>query len=200
MQKNKPCLILVTGGARSGKSEFAERYVEKYATKAGYIATAEVLDDEMGRRVELHRQRRSSSFWTTYEYPRNAEQVFAQLPVDIDMVLFDCLTVYVANMMYSSFEKADSKDDPADVFKLVKENIRKLLEAASSSGRTVVFVTNEVGCGIVPDNYLAREYRDMIGLVNAMVAKACDKLFLTVCGHAVDIKKISEQLVIGGKE
>lgn len=196
MQKNKPCLILVTGGARSGKSEFAERYVEKYATKAGYIATAEVLDDEMGRRVELHRQRRSSSFWTTYEYPQNAEQVFAQLPSDIDMVLFDCLTVYVANMMYGNFEKST----PEDVLLLVKENVQKLLDAASVSGRTVVFVTNEVGCGIVPDNYLAREYRDVIGVVNTMVAKACDKLFLTVCGHAVDIKKISEQLSNGGEE
>lgn len=196
MQKNKPCLILVTGGARSGKSEFAERYVEKYATKAGYIATAEVLDDEMGRRVELHRQRRSSSFWTTYEYPQNAEQVFAQLPSDIDMVLFDCLTVYVANMMYGNFEKST----PEDVLLLVKENVQKLLDAANVSGRTVVFVTNEVGCGIVPDNYLAREYRDVIGVVNTMVAKACDKLFLTVCGHAVDIKKISEQLSNGGEE
>lgn len=196
MQKNKPCLILVTGGARSGKSEFAERYVEKYATKAGYIATAEVLDDEMGRRVELHRQRRSSSFWTTYEYPQNAEQVFTQLPSDIDMVLFDCLTVYVANMMYGNFEKST----PEDVLLLVKENVQKLLDAASVSGRTVVFVTNEVGCGIVPDNYLAREYRDVIGVVNTMVAKACDKLFLTVCGHAVDIKKISEQLFNGGEE
>lgn len=196
MQKNKPCLILVTGGARSGKSEFAEGYVEKYATKAGYIATAEVLDDEMGRRVELHRQRRSSSFWTTYEYPQNAEQVFTQLPSDIDMVLFDCLTVYVANMMYGNFEKST----PEDVLLLVKENVQKLLDAASVSGRTVVFVTNEVGCGIVPDNYLAREYRDVIGVVNTMVAKACDKLFLTVCGHAVDIKKISEQLSNGGEE
>ena len=113
-----------------------------------------------------------------------------------DMMQYGYFQNMPGNMMYGNFEKST----PEDVLLLVKENVQKLLDAANVSGRTVVFVTNEVGCGIVPDNYLAREYRDVIGVVNTMVAKACDKLFLTVCGHAVDIKKISEQLSNGGEE
>ena len=90
-------LILVTGGARSGKSEFAERYVLHYSPKCDYIATAEILDEEMAERVRLHRERRNDGRWVNHEAPYEAEKVFASLGEDTQAVLFECLTVYMAN-------------------------------------------------------------------------------------------------------
>ncbi len=183
-------LILVTGGARSGKSEFAERYLRTHATQSAYIATAEVLDEEMKYRVQLHRQRRMDSFWINYEAPYHAENILKNLPSEVDAVLFDCLTVYVSNMMYQDFETTTAQER----WKVVQQNINTLLEAARNSGKTVVFVTNEVGDGIVPDNPLAREYRDVIGWVNTMVATACSQLYWSICGHTVEIKQLAERL------
>ena len=91
-------LILVTGGARSGKSEFAERYVLHYSPKCDYIATAEILDEEMAERVRLHRERRNDGRWVNHEAPYEAEKVFASLGEDTQAVLFDCLTISMAKM------------------------------------------------------------------------------------------------------
>ena len=93
-------LIMVTGGARSGKSEFAEQYVLHYAPKCDYIATAEVLDQEMAERVRLHRQRRNDGRWVNHEAPYEAYKTFASLGEETGAVLFDCLTIYMANLFY----------------------------------------------------------------------------------------------------
>ena len=88
-------LVLVTGGARSGKSTFAEKYVLHYSPKCDYIATAEILDDEMAERVRLHRARRNDGRWVNHEAPYHAEEVFANLGADTGAVLFDCMTLYM---------------------------------------------------------------------------------------------------------
>ena len=183
-------LILVTGGARSGKSEFAEKFMRAYTKKTAYIATAEILDEEMRERVHMHKLRRMDDFWLNFEAPHDAHTVMTNLPDEVEGILFDCLTLYVSNMIYENYETTTF----AEKIATVKENITKLSQAARLSGKTVLFVTNEVGLGIVPDNELAREYRDIIGWVNQWMAESCDKVFFTVCGQAVDVKQLAFRL------
>ena len=92
-------IIMVTGGARSGKSEFAERYVLHYSPKCDYVATAEILDEEMAERVRLHRERRDAR-WINHEAPYHAERTLEALSAETGAVLFDCLTVYMCNLLY----------------------------------------------------------------------------------------------------
>lgn len=182
----KSKLVLVTGGARSGKSEFAERYIKAYSKKSAYIATAEILDEEMKQRVDLHQARRDS-FWENYEAPYHAEKIVDKLPASVDSFLLDCLTIYTANLLYQAEQQHDSQDKPV----FVQNEIAKLITASKQTNKLAVFVTNEVGAGIVPENKLAREYRDIAGWVNQQVAAACDEVFLVVCGQAIDLKKFA---------
>lgn len=181
-------IIMVTGGSRSGKSEFAEKYVLHYSPKCDYIATAEILDDEMAERVRLHRERRNNGRWINHEAPYHAERVFAELSNETNCVLFDCLTIYMSNLFYG-------KEAPQGEFlyccEVVLNEIEKVLVAARKCGKIVVFVTNEVGNGIVPDNQMAREYRDLAGWVNQKVAEEADHVYYCVAGQAVDMKKLA---------
>ena len=184
----KSKLIMVTGGARSGKSEFAERFVLHFSPKCDYIATAEVLDEEMAERVRLHQERRMNGRWVNHEAPYEAEKTFENLGAETQAVLFDCLTVYMCNMLYGKDAPEGSWPERCAV---VLERIDRVVESAANCGKLVVFVTNEVGDGIVPDNLMAREYRDLAGWVNQRVAAACDKVFMCVAGQAVDVKKLA---------
>ena len=184
-------LIMVTGGARSGKSEFAERYVLHYSPKCDYIATAEITDAEMAERVRLHRERRNDGRWVNHEAPYEADKVFANLGQDTQAVLFDCLTIYMANLFYGKGSPDLEKVDFLQRCEYVYGEIDKLLKAARESGKIVVFVSNEVGSGIVPNTPVGREYRDLAGWVNQRVAAACDKVYLCVAGQAVDMKKLA---------
>ena len=181
-------LVLVTGGARSGKSEFAERYVLHYSPKCDYIATAEILDKEMAERVRLHVERRSDGRWVNHEAPYHAEEVFASLGEETGAVLFDCLTMYMTNLLYG---KVAVHGDFLSRCGFVLDEIDKLIAAAKACGKIVVFVTNEVGDGIVPDNLMAREYRDLAGWVNQKVAQAADHVYCCIAGQAVDVKKLA---------
>jgi adenosylcobinamide kinase / adenosylcobinamide-phosphate guanylyltransferase len=187
-------IILVTGGARSGKSAFAEKLAGTVGEVVAYIATAEIWDDEMAERVELHRQRRPAG-WLTFEAPRRAEMAIAAASRQADVILFDCLTVYSTNALLAqateikSFERREA----------VLEEIRKLVGAAQKMVGTVIFVTNEVGDGIVPDNALAREFRDVSGLANQKVAQAADEVYWVVCGLPVEIKRQATVITEGLK-
>ena len=180
-------LILVTGGARSGKSTFAEKYVLNATGKCAYIATAEILDEEMAERVKLHQARRNNGRWVNFEGYYDAEKIFPNLGADIQAVLFDCLTLYMTNYMYG---KGAIEGDFQTRIKYVLQKIEILLAAAKKSSKTVVFVTNEVGSGIVPDNVISREYRDLNGWVNQRVAEVCDEVYVCFAGIAVDFKKL----------
>ena len=140
-------IILVTGGARSGKSSFAERYVAKYGKKVGYIATSKICDEEMEYRVKLHRERRPAE-WETFESPYSAHEVIREQGKSYDMFLFDCMTIYVSNIL-STVKDIDDFDGN---YKIVTERLKKLITAILESDATVVIVTNEVGSGIVPNN------------------------------------------------
>lgn len=180
-------IILVTGGARSGKSRFAEQYVARVGRHIGYIATAEVYDEEMAFRVKLHRQRRPAE-WKTYEAPLDAHKALREAGRECDAVLFDCLTLYMSNILCSLDSIADSHQN----YSLAKEKLDALIEQAKANQGTTVFVTNEVGSGIVPGEHLSREYRDIAGIANQWMARAADEVYLVVCGLAVNIKKLSE--------
>lgn len=180
-------LVLVTGGSRSGKSEFAERYVLHYSPKCDYIATAEILDEEMAERVRLHQARRDAR-WVNHEAPYHAEETFASLGKETGAVLFDCLTIYMCNLFYG---KGAPEGEFLERCDYVFAELDKLLAAAKVCNKRVVFVSNEVGCGIVPENKMAREYRDLAGWVNQRVAAVADKVFYCVAGQAVDVKKLA---------
>jgi len=177
-------IVLVTGGARSGKSSFAETYVANLGVKTAYIATAQALDDEMALRIDLHRARRPAD-WLTYEAPLDADKVLTEAIIQAEAVLFDCLTMYVSNMLL--FAGAPPKSE--ERLSQIQAEITKLLDSAKAGGATVVFVTSEVGLGIVPENALAREYRDLVGLANQQLAVAADEVYLVVSGLALEVKK-----------
>ncbi|MEL7632605.1 MULTISPECIES: bifunctional adenosylcobinamide kinase/adenosylcobinamide-phosphate guanylyltransferase [Sporomusa] len=182
-------IVLVTGGARSGKSTFAERYAAQGGRKVAYIATAQIYDEEMQERVNLHQSRRPAS-WPTFEAPYQAEQAMAQAVQHAEAVLFDCLTLYTSNLLLAP----DAPADREERMQAVLTAIDKLLSSAKQDQADVIFVTNEVGAGIVPDNALAREYRDVAGLVNQKVAGFADEVYLVVSGLAVELKKIAVSL------
>ncbi|MCR5834057.1 MAG: bifunctional adenosylcobinamide kinase/adenosylcobinamide-phosphate guanylyltransferase [Selenomonadaceae bacterium] len=180
-------IILVTGGARSGKSIFAEKLALKLGGgRAAYIATAQIFDEEMSHRVKMHQARRGKE-WRTFEAPINAEKKISEAGKIFDAVLFDCVTIYVSN-----FICAADLDDEEKLYADLRRLIDELIDAAEKSSAVTIFVSNEVGGGIVPENKLARRFRDLAGIANQMIAAHADKVFLTVSGIAVDIKKFAE--------
>ena len=185
-------IVLVTGGARSGKSTFAERYAARGGRPVAYIATAQIYDDEMKERVSIHQSRRPAN-WPTFEAPYNADEVMAKAVQSAETVLFDCLTLYTSNLLLAP----DAPTDREERRQAVLDGIEKLLASAKQGNCDVIFVTNEVGLGIVPDNALAREYRDVAGLVNQKVAANADEVYLVVSGLAVELKKIAVNLEEG---
>lgn len=153
----------------------------------GYIATAEILDEEMAERVKLHKARREKR-WITFEAPYEAEKIFPEAGERTDAILFDDITLYLSNMLYGNDAPRGTTAEKAAV---VRQRMQALLDAAKDCGRTVVFVSNEVGNGIVPDNAMAREYRDISGWVNQQIGEAADQVFYVVAGQAVDIKRLA---------
>lgn len=180
-------IVLVTGGARSGKSRFAEDYAARHGKRVAYIATAEVYDQEMAFRVRLHQKRRPAE-WQTYEAPFDAHAAIREAGEKHDMILFDCLTLYVSNLLCS----LDSVEDSERIYRLAEEKVELLIAAAKAHEGTAIFVTNEVGSGIVPENHLSREYRDIAGIVNQWMGRAADEVYLVACGLSVNLKKLAE--------
>lgn len=167
-------LIFVTGGARSGKSSYAEGLAAQAGEAVTYLATAQAFDDEMRERIGRHRAERPAD-WHTVEEPLNVVQAVqdAKTPT----LLLDCLSVWVGNLMH--FEYTDDQ---------ILAQAEALAQAARSGPGTTIFVTNEVGFGIVPDNALARRYRDVLGWVNQKCAAASAEAYLVVSGLPLRLK------------
>lgn len=184
-------IILVTGGARSGKSSFAEKLAAGLGASVGYIATAQVYDEEMGYRVKLHQQRRPAS-WQTYEAPYWADKAITEAAESHKVLLFDCITLYLSNLL-CLIPEDELSDERA--YAMLNEQMAKLLaaaQAAARQGTTTIFVTNEVGAGIVPENKLARLYRDLSGLANQKLAAAAEDVYAVIAGIPVNIKKLTQ--------
>ncbi len=173
---------MVLGGARSGKSTFAEalahRLSEQRALPVTYIATAQRSDREMEQRIALHQNRRPDT-WTTVEEPLNAANWIAQ-QTQPQVVLLDCLSLLVNNWMF--LEQCSE----ASFF----ARMDQLTQTLTQSTGPIVVVSNEVGQGIVPNDPLTRQYRDYLGLLNQAVAKVSDSVIWVVAGIPVDLRKI----------
>lgn len=164
--------ILITGGARSGKSVLAERLALKPTGRAIYIATAEAHDAEMGARIAEHQARRGAE-WLTVNAPLDLVGALEDSDGGAPR-LVDCLTLWLTNLMLSD---ADWLAEAT-----------RLTASLATQRAPVLFVTNEVGAGIVPENKLARDFRDAAGRLNQIVADACDGVILCVAGYPVRVK------------
>ncbi|WP_043804230.1 bifunctional adenosylcobinamide kinase/adenosylcobinamide-phosphate guanylyltransferase [Deinococcus gobiensis] len=167
-------IVYVSGGARSGKSRFAEAYAARPGKDVTYLATAQAFDDEMRERIARHRGDRPAA-WHTAEEPLDVAQ--AARNVQTPTLLLDCLSLWVSNLLLAG-ESEDRMLAATD----------DLLAALRERGGLSVLVSNEVGLGIVPDNALARTYRDALGRVNQRVAAASDEAYLLVSGLPLQLK------------
>lgn len=180
-------ITFVLGGARSGKSAFAEGLAKKY-NDVVYIATAEAKDDEMRERVLIHRARRPLN-WETVESPYHIDRVVFDLNGKAGLVLIDCITLYVTNMLLNLVGCSDMKMvDLKQRQKYIMAEINKLSQVCRQSRSDVIVISNEVGFGIVPDNALSREFRDIAGYANQSLAGEADEVYFMVAGIAQRIK------------
>jgi len=162
----------VLGGARSGKSRYAEWLIATSPPPWIYIATAEARDDEMAERIAAHRARRDAG-WQTVEAPHDLADALAAAPAD-GAVLVDCLTLWLANLLEGPFD--------------IDAQTARLQEALGARTGPTVLVSNEVGLGIVPDNALARRFRDLQGTLNQKLAAQAQRVVMMVAGVPVTVK------------
>lgn len=181
-------MILITGGARSGKSSLAERLAAQAADRVFYMATSVVTDAEMAERIALHRASRPAH-WRTWEGYQNLGAVLEQQVEPGEAVMLECITTLITNLL---FELAgDTPPEQMDFAALevnIQQQISDLLVACTRSSAPIYLVTNELGMGIVPENRLARHFRDIAGRVNQRLAAAADEVYLVVSGIEVKIK------------
>lgn len=183
-------IALMTGGARSGKSTYAENYLAQRYERVSYIATAIPFDDEMRLRIAKHQSQRPSH-WQTYEAYKDLDQLVGLIDQSAEACLLDCLTIMVTNFMMDATSIDWYKPDPQAVNQLqteVLEAVETLLKTVKTLNLDMVFVTNELGMGIVPENPMARAFRDIAGRVNQLVASHADEVYLLVCGLPMTLK------------
>ena len=177
-------IVLVTGGARSGKSSFAQSLYKGYKGVV-YIATSKICDDEMEERVRLHRTFRPSE-WRTFE----GNYKLCDCIGDEKNYILDCITVLTSNIMFDITKNMDklSFKIQKKVEDTVMNEIGSLVDKIRDKNFNLVMVTNEVGCSIVPENHVARAYRDIAGRVNQKIAGLSDEVYIVTCGIPLRIK------------
>jgi adenosylcobinamide kinase/adenosylcobinamide-phosphate guanylyltransferase len=170
-------VTLITGGARSGKSSFALELAGRKYSRRVFIATAVAFDEEMRKRILQH-QRERRAFFQTVEEPVHLERAVGALPLDTDVAVVDCLTVWIGNL-YHHLHEDEAK---------VRACVDGFLKALDQVSYDLILVTNEVGWGIVPENPMTRSYRDMLGLLNRRIAEKADRVCLLCCGIPLMLK------------
>jgi adenosylcobinamide kinase/adenosylcobinamide-phosphate guanylyltransferase len=168
--------IFITGGARSGKSRLAERLAEGFGEPLCYIATGEARDGEMAERIDRHRQRRGSA-WQTVEEPLQLVEAIRAADSGCRAILVDCITLWITNLLFHH-----------DAVEPVLAEVRTLAELLPTLQTPLIMVSNEVGMGIVPENALARSFRDLAGHTNQILAEAADEAFVTISGIPMKLK------------
>ncbi len=175
--KNKAEITLVMGGCRSGKSRFALNQADLIqGNQKIFLATSVPTDLEMDQRVARHQAERGED-WHTIEEPVMIHETIEQASQTADLILVDCLTLWTSNLLLAEYGEPE-----------VMAAVELLIEALHQSPCPVFLVSNEVGYGIVPDNALARQFRDLAGLVNQKIAAMADQVFLTVAGIPLALK------------
>jgi len=169
-------LIFITGGVRSGKSGFAAGLALKSGKNVVFIATCVPQDDEMKRRVRLHVTARPK-YWKTIEEPMSLSGALYKVSTKTDAVIVDCLTLLISNLLISGKNEK----------KILLEN-KKAIDLSKKKSFNLILISNEVGMGIVPENKLAREFRDISGKVNQLAAGASDKAYMMAAGIPIQLK------------
>ncbi len=200
-----PRLILILGGARSGKSAFAERLAAGSGKPVAFIATATSGDDEMRERIARHRASRPHE-WHTIEEPLDLAGALQQAYKLANVAILDCMTLWLSNMLLQQpGEKGREDQGNAEgpiTNSLFDEQCMQRIEALlaatqnAQAGKTLIVVSNEVGLGIVPAYPLGRIYRDTLGYVNQRLARAADRVYLMVAGLVVDIKRLHQEAML----
>jgi len=164
-------IIFISGGARSGKSTYALEIAKKAGAKqTAFIATCEPLDEEMSRRIKLHKKTRPSG-WKTYEEPLDIAKALSLMKDKYKVIIIDCITLLVSNLLLKGHEQKD-----------ICGAMDEMLEELKNKDAMTIVVSNEVGLGIVPENKLARDFRDIAGKVNQIIAKESDEAYFMVSG------------------
>lgn len=196
--QQSPRLIVILGGARSGKSTFAERLATTSKKRVAFIATATASDEDMRDRIARHRASRPTT-WTTIEEPLDLVAALQQASEEADVILLDCMTLWLSNWMQHQNRKPI---EDATITYAYQDTILTHIEALLSTIRTlsppktVILVTNEVGLGIVPMHPLSRTYRDLLGWVNQRIARDAERVYLMIAGFGVDIKQLHEAAIL----
>ena len=177
---SKKC-ILIIGGARSGKSQFAQELARRLSDRVLFVATAEAGDEEMRSRIEAHKKARPKT-WHTLETSVKVGEKINEHTGKADVVLVDCITLLLSNILIDDDRDDNMKEEQ------VKAEIDRLIECIDRMDATFIIISNEVGLGLVPDNRLGRLYRDLLGRANQLLAEQADEVYLMVAGIPVEIK------------
>jgi adenosylcobinamide kinase/adenosylcobinamide-phosphate guanylyltransferase len=169
-------LILITGGTRSGKSQFAVELAKRFGQGIVYLATCKAADREMRQRIAHHRRQRPAR-WRTIEHPVDPAKVIAHLNGKPSGLILDCLTMYVSQLLVAG--QSDTR---------IEQQVRRLCHVLRRAPYPVILVTNEVGSGVVPEFPMGRRFRDLAGLANQMAATYADEVYLLVAGIPTLIK------------
>jgi len=192
-------VILIIGGARSGKSTFAERLAATSGRRVAFIATATASDEDMRDRIARHKAVRPTD-WFTLEEPLDLARAVQQASQEADVLLLDCMTLWLSNWMGRSntIESADDVTLKHAYTDGVLAAIETLLATVRTlpADKTLLIVSNEVGLGIVPMHPLSRTYRDVLGWVNQRLARDAERVYLMVAGLAVDIKRLEGEATL----
>ncbi len=183
-------LILILGGARSGKSAFAERLARQRGNVL-FVATAQALDEDMKRRIAAHQRHRPAD-WSTLEEPLELASAIPPALQGHETCLLDCLTLWVSNLLLSM------EDEPAAEEEILAA-VERVLDVYRDSSATWLVVSNEVGLGVVPPSPLGNKFRDVLGRVNQAVASCADEVHLMVAGMALEIKSLGGSPYAGGE-
>lgn len=192
---------LITGGARSGKSSFAELLAASAKRPVTYIATAQVWDEEMALRVKKHQKQRPAN-WDLVEEPLNIRDTLWKLKDYDGVILLDCVTLWLTNLLLAGQAELKSLSGAEGNSELLTElepkiiaTVKEVAHLAQEIKPQVFFVTNEVGQGIVPENPLARAYRDLAGRSNQLLARSADHVYMVVAGYPMELKHSGEKLL-----
>lgn len=168
--------IFILGGARSGKSRYAVSLAKSIGKKVAFIATADASDEEMKKRIEAHKRSRPAD-WQVIEEAKDIVRVFVSLDKKIEVAIIDCAGLFISNLLMDNLSDAE-----------IEKKINSLEKTISESGIVTILVSNDVGSGIVPDNPLARRFRDLIGNFNQAMAKSADEVVFMCAGIPAQIK------------
>lgn len=175
-------LTLILGGARSGKSDYAEKLAAEMGRRVLYIATAQAGDKEMAARIEAHRRARPAE-WQTLEAPQNVGQALASMSDRPEVLLLDCMTLLISNIVL-----ARENDTLEAIEAAVQAEIEALVSAQQQLNAPIIIVSNEVGLGLVPPYALGRTYRDVLGRANQKIAAVADRVLFMVAGLPMIVK------------